>query len=321
MVVPTLRNPDWNLRARAAHQVMAVRYLEGVDALEGAEPYLAAALRDILTRPGSLVRAVVAYLIGVTMGMPPEAAGALGCGIEYLHTASLIFDDLPAMDDALLRRGAPCLHIAHGQAIAMLASLALISRGYSLLWAGIQSGDADSRAEAGKWVDAKLGAHGLIGGQAWDLRRRDGEHSTSEVSAVAARKTGDLLRLTMVLPALLGIASQREIQLLDRLALLRGLAYQAADDLKDVAAEDGNFGKTAGRDQNLGRPNLVAAEGFAAARERYARLVASGDQAQAALPGGDACWGMLDLLRVPMPDQEREASPRSAESPSPAPIS
>lgn len=293
-------------RTEQVHALMADGFTHGMGRMEQAEPRIAAALQDILARPGSLVRSVTAYRIGINMGMAEEAARAVACGIEYLHTASLVFDDLPAMDDARMRRGATCVHVTHGESIAMLAALALINRGYSLLWQGISRTQPARLAAAGDWVDARLGIHGVIGGQAYDLSGWRGGQSAANVTEVAARKTGDLLRLTLVLPAILGSGTRREIQLLDRLASLRGLAYQAADDIKDVISPESVAGKTAGRDEELGRPNLVAAEGLPAALARFHRLRRAADRVQAALPGPPARWGMLDLLRVPVPDRFAE---------------
>jgi geranylgeranyl pyrophosphate synthase len=205
------------------------------------------------------------------------------------------------MDNARIRRGAPCVHVTHGESVAMLAALALINRGYAMLWQGIHQADPGHRAEAGHWVDTRLGIHGVIGGQAYDLGDWRSRQNAADVSAVAARKTADLLRLTLVLPAILGSTTRREIQLLDRLATLRGLAYQAADDIKDVLTPESATGKSAGRDEELGRPNLVAAEGMTAALNRFRRLCHVGDRVQAALPGPPSRWEMLDLLRVPAP--------------------
>ena len=289
------------MRAQAVQTSMAERFRLGMGQLEQAEPRLAAALGDVLARPGSLVRSVTTYLLGASLGMAEETARALACGIEYLHTASLVFDDLPAMDDARTRRGAACIHVTHGESIAMLAALALVNRGYALLWQGIHQTQAAGRAEAAQWVDTRLGIHGVIGGQAHDLGGWRAAQSAAEVSAVAARKTGDLLRLTLVLPAILGGATRREIQLLDRLATLRGLAYQAADDIKDVLTPEAASGKTGGRDEELGGPNLVLAEGLPAALARFQRLRHTGDRVQASLPGPPERWGMLELLRVPLP--------------------
>lgn len=296
-------NPEtwWKRRADCAHAVMTQTFSQGMGPLDRIESRLSAALADILARPGSLVRAVTAYLVGIEMGVAEEAARAVACGIEYLHTASLVFDDLPAMDDARTRRGAPCPHIVHGEAVAMLAALAIINRGYAMIWQGIRRAAPARRERAGEWVDARLGTQGVIGGQAFDLSGWRGEQSATEVSEVAARKTGDMLRLTLVLPAIIGRGTEREIQLLGRIGMLRGLAYQAADDLKDVIATDDESGKTAGRDAELGRPNLILAEGFQAALRRFKRLRQAGDRMQSALPGSPDRWGMLAPLRVTLP--------------------
>ena len=301
--------PDswWRRRAGCARTLMAGSFSNGMGRLDRAEPRLAAALQDILARPGSLVRAVAAYLIGIEMGVAEEAARAIGCGIEYLHTASLVFDDLPAMDDARMRRGAACVHVIHGEAVAILAALALITRDYAMIWQGIRRANPQRCAAAGEWVDGRLGIGGVIGGQAYDLSGWRGEQSAADVSEVAARKTGDLLRLCLVLPAIVGRGTPREIQILDRLALLRGLAYQAADDLKDVISLEEDSGKTVGRDEALGRPNLVVAEGLSAALRRFRRLSDIGDRVQAALPGPPERWIMLEMLKVPMPVSQADA--------------
>lgn len=291
----------WKRRTGCARALVAGSFAQGMGPMHRVEPRLAAALGDILARPGSLVRAVTAYLIGIEMGVAEEAARAMACGIEYLHTASLVFDDLPAMDDARMRRGATCPHVLHGEAVAMLAALAIINRGYAMIWQGIRRASPERREQAGEWVDARLGTRGVIGGQAFDLSGWRGEQSAAEVSEVAARKTGDLLRLTLVLPAIVGRGTNREIQLLDRIGLLRGLAYQAADDLKDVLVPEDASGKTGGRDAELGRPNLILAEGFQATLRRFKRLRQTGDRVQAKLPGGDGRWGMLAPLRVTLP--------------------
>ncbi|MCW1923383.1 polyprenyl synthetase family protein [Luteolibacter arcticus] len=300
----------WKRRAGCAREMLAASFRRGMGPI--GEPRLAGAVGDLLARPGSLVRAVVAYLLSIEMGLAEESARALGCGLEYLHTASLVFDDLPAMDDARTRRGAACLHVVHGEAMALLAALALINRGYFLLWQGMRSVSLARRDEASELVDECLGINGLAGGQAYDLGGWRGRQDPAEVAAVAARKTGALLRLTVGLPALCGRATHREIQLLDRLALLRGLAYQAADDLKDVHSHESVSGKSAGRDEELGRPNLVAAEGSEAAFKRFTRLQETGDRVEAALPGPVERWGMLRPLRVAPPASGQELSMASA---------
>jgi geranylgeranyl diphosphate synthase, type II len=303
---------SWRDGFDGARSIMLDCFANGMGRFERVESRLAAALQDILSHPGSLVRAVVAYLMAVQMDVPEAAARALACGIEYMHTASLVFDDLPAMDDSRMRRGVACAHVTHGEGVAMLAALAMINRGYAMLWQGISGAAPQRRSAAGEWVDARLGIGGVIGGQAYDISGWAGQQSVAEVSEVAARKTGDLLRLALVLPAIIGKGTPREIQMLDRLALLRGLVYQAADDLKDVLVSSESSGKSAGRDQELGRPNLVMAEGLGAALRRFGRLTETGDRVQAALPGPVERWRMLEMLRVPLPKSSSDLGDGSA---------
>ena len=291
----------WSHRFACGLAMMKQSFQCGMGSMDAVEPRLAAALNDVLVRPGSMIRATVAYEVGNELGMREERARAVGCGIEYLHTASLIFDDLPAMDDARTRRGAPCLHVAHGESMAMLAALALINRGYGLIWQGIGNVDGNRRRQIGDLMESCLGLSGLVGGQAHDLRGWRDNHDAAEVIEVAARKTATLVRLPVVLPALISGATGHEIHLLDRLALLRGLAYQTADDLKDVLSHPDESGKTGGRDSAMGRPNLVLAEGVTAATRRFERLQSLGDRVQARLPGSPDRWWMLPFLRVEAP--------------------
>lgn len=291
----------WQRRSSCAKTLLTECFSNGMGQLDKIEPRMGAALKYILTRPGSMSRAVVAYMVGIEMGLVEEGARAISCGIEYLHTASLIFDDLPCMDNAALRRGDDCVHVVHGEATAILAALALVNRGYSMLWQGVALGNSERRKEAAEWIDQRLGTSGLIGGQSLDLNSWAIPKDTASVNKVAAMKTADLLRLTIVLPAMLGKATRREIQLLDRLALFRGLAYQAADDIKDVFHESSGSGKTGGRDHALGRPNLVATEGAVGAIRRLMRLNAIADRLQNSLPGALCQWQILDRLRVPLP--------------------
>jgi geranylgeranyl diphosphate synthase, type II len=273
----------------------------GLSGSKSVEPRLRAALDDVLSRPGSLIRALVTYLVGTELAVTDAAARAMACGVEYLHTASLIFDDLPSMDDARTRRGAVCLHVVHGEATATLAALALINRGYALLWQGMMQGEPARQARAGLLVEDCLGLPGIIGGQAYDLSGWRGQQDVAIVTDIAARKTGALLKLTVLLPALIGGATPRELHCIERLTMMRGLAYQAADDLKDVLAMDHVSGKTGGRDEELGRPNLVAAEGFPASFARFKRLQRIGDRVQALLMAESPRWSMLDLLKVAEP--------------------
>src|SRR5579862_2795849 len=121
-----------SMRSRLRHAFHA-----GMALPPGTEPHLAGALRDTLHHPGSMVRAELAFRIACAFGLPDDRSEQLAIAIEYFHTASLLFDDLPSMDDAQLRRGALCAHHVHGEGAAILAALALINRAYSLVWKSV----------------------------------------------------------------------------------------------------------------------------------------------------------------------------------------
>ena len=252
------------------------------------EPHLKEALGRILSNPGSLIRPQIVLNIGLGYQLGEAAAMDLAIGLEYFHTASLLFDDLPSMDDALERRGIPCVHVDFGDAGAILAALALVNRGYALTWRAVGQAARELQPEALAYVERHLGIEGLLNGQSMDVHYAALPHDRRTTQQAAIGKTVSLIRLTLVLPAILGGASKLEIQLLERIALFWGLSYQVADDLKDILQTSSESGKTSSRDLSLGHPNTAIDLGVDAATERLARLIGLGDR-------------MLDRLLVVRP--------------------
>ena len=247
------------------------------------EPHLGGALRRTLEHPGSLVRARLVYEMALAYGLPANRSKNLAVAIEYFHTASLLFDDLPCMDDATERRGEPCVHRTHGEAAAVLAALGLVNRAYALLWRGLAESPAERQALAGTYVEECLGVNGLLNGQSEDLHYASLRSDRQSPEIIATGKTVSLIRLSLVLPALLGGAGAGEVQLLERLAAFWGLSYQILDDLKDVFQQPAQTGKTAARDQSLNRPNTALAIGANQSLLRLERLMRLGDQVLARL--------------------------------------
>ncbi len=243
------------------------------------DPNLDAALRHVLSNPGSLVRPRMVLDVAMAYGMDAESANSLAVALEYFHTASLIFDDLPCMDNALQRRGAPCAHVASGEAGAILAALALINRAYALTWQALAGCPRERQPQVMAYLEHRLGVDGLLNGQSLDLHYSTLPHSRETTERIAQGKTVSLIRLTLILPAMLGGAPAREIQLLERIAACWGLGYQIVDDLKDVLQSVDETGKTAARDVLLDRPNIAAAIGVPGAVERLTRLMELGDLA------------------------------------------
>ncbi len=236
------------------------------------EPRLAQALRDTLGRPGSFVRAELAANVAGAFGMRENGAIGLAIAVEYFHTASLLFDDLPSMDDATYRRGAVCVHRTYGEGTAILAALGLVNRAYALLWRAAAQASTPASAERGlHYVEQYLGLRGLLDGQSRDLQY--GADGAANPQAVALGKTVSLVRLSLVLPAVFGGADRGTVRRLDRLAVLWGLAYQGVDDLRDLLQSTEATGKTTARDALLHRPNLAMARGREEALGHVHRLL------------------------------------------------
>jgi geranylgeranyl pyrophosphate synthase len=241
------------------------------------DPHLRAPLRHVLENPGSLVRPRMVLDVAAAYGLDTESANSLAIALEYFHTASLIFDDLPCMDNALERRGAPCVHVEFGENGAILTALALINRAYALTWKALSGCPRESQPQVIAYLEKRLGVEGLLNGQSLDLHYSALPHNRETTERIAHGKTVSLIRLTLVLPAMLAGAPAREIQLLERIAACWGLGYQIVDDLKDVLQGAGEAGKTVARDILLDRPNVAAAIGIAGAVERLQRLMNLGD--------------------------------------------
>jgi geranylgeranyl pyrophosphate synthase len=243
---------------------------------DGLEEHLRGALADVLAHPGNLVRAQLVYGLLTARGAGRRRALVLATAVEYFHTASLVFDDLPAMDDAAVRRGHPCPHVVHGEAAATLAGLALITRAYELLWQSLEAVPPAARRRAAALVAECLGVGGVLDGQARDLHYDPRSGGPAPVTAVALGKTVPLIRLALVLPAHVAGVAEEGVALLERLAVAWGLAYQAVDDFRDLLARGDESGKSSARDALLGRPNLAHRVGRRRAFERLSALLADG---------------------------------------------
>ena len=215
---------------------------------------------------GKRLRPALALLGAGVAGCDVRQAVAAACAVEYLHTSSLIFDDLPAMDDAGMRRGRLALHLRFGEDVALLAALTLLNRAYAIFGATPRL-----IAEAAMCI----GERGMIGGQSFDLQARipseDGPGSTWFASR--NQKTTALMRLTLTAGALACGASGASVAALARCGCLLGDAYQICDDMLDRFSPLELTGKTAGQDERHHRPSHVDAAGTQACRDRAVQLV------------------------------------------------
>jgi geranylgeranyl diphosphate synthase type II len=226
---------------------------EAVDArlpalLSGPEPDpvdpLPAAARDALLSPGKRVRPALVFLTGDLFGAPRARLLDPACALEMVHAASLALDDLPCMDDATTRRGRPALHRAHGEDLAILAAVTLLSRAFGLL-AEWSLGNRGVAASAALDLVARLsdasGLAGLASGQALDLRTPESDATFERLETIHARKTGALFVASAEFGAVLGGARERELAGVRSYAKNVGLAFQIMDDLleKEPSARTG----------------------------------------------------------------------------------
>ena len=222
--------------------------------------------------PGGLLRYHLAQLAALAFGAEDAASESLACAAEYFHIASLLLDDLPQMDDSMERRGRICPHLLYGEDMVILGALALITRAYALLGTAVSGAPAERHLSAHALIERCLGTCGILNGQARDLNFRRGQCGRMEATSIALQKTAPLIGLALLLPALLGGADARTLLRLRRLSVYWGLFYQGVDDFKDILENSSTSGKTSGRDENLGRPNIALEVGMKKAERHLHRL-------------------------------------------------
>ena len=204
-----------------------------------------------LTSPGKRVRPVLTLMVAELFGQRSAPVLDLACSVEMVHACSLILDDLPSMDDASLRRGRPTVHRKFGEAVALLAALALLNRAYALV------AEAAHRLSLRRYTPedmvhhmaAAIGSDGLIGGQALDLLSKPEEMNLDLLEYIHSHKTGALFMAAAELGAMAGEARRRDLEVVSRFAKNLGLAFQIADDLLDVLATPEVTGKDTGKDE------------------------------------------------------------------------
>ncbi len=211
---------------------------------------------------GKRMRPLLTLLGAQVAGVDLIEALPAACAVEFLHTSSLIFDDLPAMDDAALRRGSAALHLVFGEDVALLAALALLNQAYALF-----GRSPCLLAEAASCI----GANGMIGGQALDLESKS---DASDAFASRNRKTSSLMRLTLVAGAMAGEAPPDSVAALARAGEDLGEAYQICDDLLDQFMAYEHTGKPVRQDARHQRPSHAAAFGPGACQEQVSDLIA-----------------------------------------------
>lgn len=240
------------------------------------------AIRYSLLAPGKRVRPLLALLTAHHCGADWRRGLDPACALEMVHTASLILDDLPSMDNAELRRGSPTVHRRFGEDIALLAAVALLNQAFAVL-AEAPELEAELRLElVGRFTFA-IGLAGLVTGQSRDLHERNARAEALE--EINRQKTGVLFSLAVEVGLRVAAANAQQAQSLARFAVSLGQAFQARDDLLDRTGSISQVGKDVGKD--AGKTCLMEIIGEAGVREAFERHAQGALDALAACPGDD----------------------------------
>ncbi|MGE5161715.1 MAG: polyprenyl synthetase family protein [Betaproteobacteria bacterium] len=242
------------------------------------------AMRYAVLDGGKRVRPLLVYAGGEVTSAEDEALDRAALAVEYVHAYSLVHDDMPCMDNDVLRRGKPTVHVAFDEATAMLAGDALQAEAFKVLAEGPLT--AAQTAALMRELAQASGTAGMCGGQAIDLAAVGAvDMSFADLERMHRMKTGALLRASVLMGALSGQApllTESTREALSRYGDAIGLAFQVVDDILDVEASSAELGKTAGKDAAAGKPTYVSVLGMEAAKAWSLRLRA---QALEALDG------------------------------------
>ena len=219
-------------------------------------------------------------------GAPASDADAApmraACAVELIHAYSLVHDDMPCMDNDVLRRGKPTVHVQFGQAGALLAGDALQTLAFEVLTPLDARVDPAVQARLCAILARASGRVGMAGGQAIDLASVGQTLSEDSLRHMHQLKTGALLQASVMMGAACGTASAMALQAMEAFGQAIGLAFQVVDDVLDVTADSATLGKTAGKDADNDKPTYVALMGLERSRAYAATLA---EQAHAALQG------------------------------------
>ncbi|OGA69130.1 MAG: geranyl transferase [Betaproteobacteria bacterium RIFCSPLOWO2_12_FULL_65_14] len=240
------------------------------------------AMRYASLEGGKRVRPLLAFGAGEVTQAASDRLEVAAAAVELIHAYSLVHDDLPCMDNDVLRRGKPTVHVEYDEATALLVGDALQSLAFQLLGEHRLADDPRVQLDMVKALAVAAGSRGMAGGQQIDLESTGALLSLPELEFMHIHKTGALIRAAVRLGADCGQPSADERQRLDRYAKAIGLAFQVVDDVLDYDESTATLGKTAGKDSKQGKATYVSALGLGRARQLADELRA---EALAALEG------------------------------------
>lgn len=236
------------------------------------------AMRYATLDGGKRVRPMLVFAAGVLFDAPASAMARAGAAIEMIHAYSLVHDDLPCMDNDVLRRGKPTVHVQYDEATALLAGDALQSHAFTVL--SRLDIDPERTVEMLQILGEASGSLGMCGGQAIDLANVGQNLSLEQLEQMHSLKTGALLEASVFLGTLCGrFPGADEARALESYTKAIGLAFQVVDDILDATADSETLGKTAGKDAADNKPTYVSILGLDKSRELAEKLRQDAHQA------------------------------------------
>jgi farnesyl diphosphate synthase len=233
---------------------------------------LHAAMRYSVLDGGKRVRPLLVFAAGELAGANIGNLNYAAAAVELIHAYSLVHDDMPCMDNDVLRRGKATCHVEYDEATALLVGDALQSLAFQLLTENRLGDNVAKQLQMVKLLAVASGSRGMAGGQAIDLDSVGKQISVPELEQMHIRKTGALIRASILLGAHCGNLGQVQLDKLDRYGKCIGLAFQVVDDVLDSEADTATLGKTAGKDEDNDKPTYVTLLGVAEAKKMAAEL-------------------------------------------------
>lgn len=246
------------------------------------------AMRYAVGNGGKRIRPLLTLAFCWLCGGEPTDAIPFACAIEFIHTYSLIHDDLPCMDDDCLRRGKPSCHVQFGEAIALLAGDALLTLAFNVLMRADNLSD-EKRVKAGRELSRAAGYSGMIGGQMYDIQNEGKNVSIDMLETTEILKTGELISAAAVLGCIAGGAEDKYIAIARLFAKNIGLAFQIQDDILDATGDAETLGKTAGIDIKNNKSTYVSKMGLEAS-ENIVRVLTEEAVQQIQMFGKKSEW-------------------------------
>ena len=217
---------------------------------------------------GKRVRPLLAFAAGELTDADSARVNIAAAAVELIHAYSLVHDDLPCMDNDVLRRGKPTCHVEYDEATALLVGDSLQSLAFQLLAENPLSDDPLRQLQMIKLLAIATGSRGMAGGQAIDLESVGKQLSVPELEFMHIRKTGALIRAAILLGAQCGsMLDETQQQRLDHFGKCLGLVFQVVDDVLDSESDTATLGKTAGKDAQQDKPTYVTLLGVQAAKK------------------------------------------------------